>query len=118
MLTVASIERTVAFYEQALDMERTEFGEGRVALAFGPNKINLHQAGSEFTPHADQPVPGSGDFCLVVDDVQAAEVKLAAAGVDVFEGPVPRTGAAGPIMSIYFRDPDGNLVELAEYANA
>ncbi len=116
VLTVASIERTAEFYERVLGMEKVVFAEGRVGLVFGPNKINLHEAGSEFKPHADRPLPGSGDFCLIVDEVETAKRHVEAQGVEVFQGPVPRSGARGPITSIYIRDPDGNLIELAEYS--
>ncbi len=118
VLTVASISRTVAFYRDMLGMTPVTFGEGRTALEFGPHKINLHEAGAEFQPHARNPAPGSADICLIVEDVAAAQAHLDSQGVDVFEGPVPRSGAQGAITSIYFRDPDGNLIELAEYDHA
>ena len=92
------------------------FGMGRKALAFGQQKINLHQAGAEFDPKARNPAPGSADFCLITERPLAEIIRrLEAEGVKVEEGPVPRTGAAGPITSIYFRDPDGNLIEVARY---
>ncbi len=116
VLTVSDPEATVAFYER-LGMRRDEFGDGRLALRFGAQKINLHQAGSEFEPHAARPVPGSGDLCLLIDgaldDVRA---ELEAGGIAVEAGPVERTGAEGPLRSLYVRDPDGNLVELSEPA--
>lgn len=116
VLTVADIERTVAFYCGVLGMERVTFGAGRVALTFGSQKINLHQHGREFEPKAAAPTPGSADLCFVsaipLDQVQA---RLAAAGIAVEEGPVARTGAVGPITSVYVRDPDGNLVEISTY---
>ncbi len=115
VLTVASVERTSEFYRDVLGMRPVTFGDGRVALEFGRHKINLHAAGAEFTPHARHPLPGSADVCLIVESVSDALNHVQAMGVDVFEGPVPRTGAKGPITSIYFRDPDGNLIELAEY---
>ena len=118
VLTVSSIDRTVAFYRDMLGMQPVTFADNRVALEFGAHKINLHQAGAEFQPHAREPVPGSADICLVVQDVSEALAHLKTNGVDVFEGPVPRTGARGAITSIYFRDPDGNLIELAEYDDA
>lgn len=116
VLTVADIDRTVRFYQQVLGMEPVVFGGGRRALAFGTSKINLHQAGHEFTPHAARPVPGSADVCLVTT-VPLAQVlaHLAAHGVAVEEGPVARTGALGPITSVYLRDPDGNLIEISNY---
>jgi catechol 2,3-dioxygenase-like lactoylglutathione lyase family enzyme len=114
VLTVADPEATVAFYER-LGMRREDFEDGRVALRFGEQKINLHQAGRPIQPHARRPTPGSADVCLLVDGtLDAVERELEAAGV-VFElGPVPRTGATGPIRSLYLRDPDDNLVELSE----
>lgn len=113
VLTVADIEATVAFYE-ALGMTRVRFGEGRVALAFGGQKINLHQAGAEIAPHAAHPRPGSADLCFLVEgDVADLSAQLSAAGFAVELGPVPRTGAQGPLTSVYLRDPDGNLVELS-----
>ena len=116
VLTVADIERTARFYEQVLGMERVVFGQGRQALAFGTSKINLHQSGHEFAPHAVRPVPGSADLCLVTT-VPPARVlaSLTAHGVAVEEGPVARTGALGPMTSVYIRDPDGNLIEISSY---
>jgi catechol 2,3-dioxygenase-like lactoylglutathione lyase family enzyme len=115
VLTVASIERTCEFYARVAGMQREVFGDGRTALKFGSQKINLHEAGNEFEPKAAHPVPGSGDLCFVVEDVKAAQAKLVAEGIEVIEGPVPRTGATGTILSVYCRDPDGNLLEFAEY---
>lgn len=116
VLTVADIDATVTFYEQVLGMEAVTFGAGRRALSFGRQKINLHQRGAEFEPKATHPTPGSADLCLItttaLDDVLA---HLARSGVDVEEGPVGRTGATGPITSVYFRDPDGNLIEVSTY---
>jgi catechol 2,3-dioxygenase-like lactoylglutathione lyase family enzyme len=116
VLTVADLDRTIAFYQRVLGMRPVTFGQGRRALAFGPSKINLHQAGHEFTPRAAHPVPGSADLCLVtstpLDEVVA---HLGASGVPVEEGPVPRTGAQGPMTSVYLRDPDQNLIEIASY---
>lgn len=116
VLTVADVERTVDFYARVLGMTPVTFGGGRRALAFGNQKINLHQAGHEFEPKAARPTPGSADLCFV-SSVPLVEVMghLAASGVDVEEGPVPRTGATGPIASVYFRDPDGNLIEVSNY---
>src|SRR5262249_17463522 len=116
VLTVRSVEATCAFYAAALGMEVVTFGEGRKALAFGSQKINLHQQGNEFEPKAGRPTPGSADLCFVTD-IPLAEVvgHLTALGVPVVEGPVARTGAVGPIRSVYLRDPDGNLVEVAVY---
>jgi catechol 2,3-dioxygenase-like lactoylglutathione lyase family enzyme len=114
VLTVASVEASLAFYATVLGMEVVTFAGGRKALAFGSQKINLHQAGREFEPKAARPAPGSADLCLLtmlpLDQVLA---HLAAHAVPVIEGPVRRTGATGPILSVYFRDPDGNLIEVA-----
>lgn len=116
VLTVADIERTAAFYCGVLGMERVIFGAGRVALSFGNQKINLHQKGREYEPKAQAPTPGSADLCFVAS-LGLAEVaaRLAAAGIAVEEGPVARTGAVGPITSLYVRDPDGNLIEISTY---
>ena len=114
VLTVADIDATCAFYGRVFGMQVVTFGAGRRALAFGMQKINLHQAGHEFEPKAARPTPGSADLCLLtatpLDEVQA---ELRAAGVHIEDGPVPRTGATGPILSVYVRDPDGNLIEIA-----
>jgi catechol 2,3-dioxygenase-like lactoylglutathione lyase family enzyme len=114
VLTVASIERSCAFYERVLGMGTVSFGGGRKALAFGSQKINLHLAGHEFTPRAQHPVPGSADFCLLtsipLDDCLA---HVRAQGVQILEGPVDKTGAMGKLRSFYFRDPDQNLVEVS-----
>ncbi len=117
VLTVADIPASLDFFQRVLGMEPEAFGEGRFALKFAGHKINLHQAGQEFKPNAKSAVTGSGDFCLTVDNVLAARQHVEGQGVDVFEGPVPRTGANGPITSIYLRDPDGNLIELSEYGD-
>jgi catechol 2,3-dioxygenase-like lactoylglutathione lyase family enzyme len=114
VLTVANIEASCAFYSRVLGMEVVTFGQGRKALAFGAQKINLHQAGQEFEPKAQRPTPGSADLCFLTS-VPLTEVQthLAACGVTVTEGPVQRTGAQGPILSVYFRDPDLNLIEVS-----
>jgi catechol 2,3-dioxygenase-like lactoylglutathione lyase family enzyme len=114
VLTCADPEATVAFYER-VGMQREEFGGGRLALRFGDQKINLHQAGAEFQPHAATPLPGTGDLCLLVDGpIEAVVEHLGHVGIAIEEGPVDRTGAVGPLRSVYVRDPDGNLVEFAE----
>jgi catechol 2,3-dioxygenase-like lactoylglutathione lyase family enzyme len=117
VLTVASIDVTVDFYTQVLGMEAITFGTGRTALRFGTSKINLHEAGSEFEPKALRPTPGSADICLIVDDDLATVIAgVTGAGITIEEGPVDRTGATGPIVSCYLRDPDQNLIELSNYA--
>jgi catechol 2,3-dioxygenase-like lactoylglutathione lyase family enzyme len=105
VLTVRDLEATIAFYER-LGMRHVLFGEGRHALAFGSQKLNLHVAGRELEPKAAHATPGSADLCFLVEH-------LSTAGLDVVEGPVERTGATGRILSVYVRDPDGNLVELS-----
>ncbi|MCB2102513.1 MAG: VOC family protein [Rhodobacterales bacterium] len=114
VLTVADIEATCAFYESVLGMARVTFAGGRTALAFGRQKINLHAVDRTFEPKADRPTPGSADLCFLTDTpLDAVRAHLAAAGVAVEEGPVARTGAMGPLLSVYVRDPDGNLIEIA-----
>lgn len=115
VLTVRDLPRTVAFYEQVMGMEARQFGDGRTALHFGRQKINLHDAAALIAPHAAVPTPGSADLCFLTDKPIAAVVcDLMDHDVAILEGPVPRTGAAGPILSVYFRDPDGNLIEVSE----
>lgn len=114
VLTVADIERTCDFYCDILGFGLVTFGEGRKALVFGGQKFNLHQAGHEFEPKAARPTAGSVDLCLIASTPLAEVARhLAAAGVPIEEGPVRRTGARGPILSVYIRDPDANLIEIA-----
>ena len=114
VLTVASIEATCRFYRDAVGAEPVVFGAGRHALAFGAQKINLHEAGREFEPKAQHPTPGSGDFCLITEEpLDAVAGRLQHLGIAIEAGPVSRTGAQGPLLSLYVRDPDGNLVEIA-----
>lgn len=116
VLTVASIEATCAFYRDVLGMEVVTFAGGRRALSFGAQKINLHEVGREFEPKAARPTAGSGDFCLIADTpLEQVVADLQARGIAIEEGPVNRTGATGPIRSVYIRDPDDNLVEIATY---
>ena len=118
VLTVRSIDKTCEFYHQVLGMDIISFGENRIALQFGQQKINLHEAGREFEPKAAQPTPGAGDFCLITDtELDEIIAHLAAHDVTVEQGPVMRTGAAGPIESVYCRDPDGNLIEISRYVS-
>jgi len=113
VLTVADIEASCRFYE-ALGMRRIRFGDGRTALVFGDQKINLHPANAPIRPHALRPTPGSADLCVRTLTEEAEVLKtLTEAGIEVEEGPVDRTGARGPLQSIYVRDPDGNLIEIA-----
>jgi catechol 2,3-dioxygenase-like lactoylglutathione lyase family enzyme len=119
VLTVRDIDATVSFYSKVLGMETITFGGGRKALSFGEQKINLHQYGKEFEPKAQQPTPGSADLCFLTS-VPLIDVvsHLGAFGVAVIEGPVQRTGATGPILSVYFRDPDMNLIEVSNRVHA
>lgn len=116
VLTVADLDATIGFYTRVLGMEAVTFGEGRRALAFGRNKINLHRAGHEFEPKAAHPAPGSADLCLVtLDPLDQVIAELAAHDVPVELGPVERIGATGTLLSVYFRDPDQNLIEVSNY---
>jgi catechol 2,3-dioxygenase-like lactoylglutathione lyase family enzyme len=119
VLTVNDIEATCSFYKRVLGMEVVVFGGGRKALSFGMQKINLHQKGKEYEPKALKPTPGSGDLCFVTS-VPMSEViaHLTSCEVEIIEGHVRRTGATGPIISVYFRDPDLNLIEVSNYEDA
>lgn len=116
VLTVRDLKKTCDFYEQVLGMEVIAFKGGRLALHFGSQKINLHEAGHEFEPKAERPTPGSADLCFTTSvplaDVIAHLNKL---HIPIVEGPVRRTGAVGPIDSVYVRDPDQNLIEISNY---
>ena len=116
VLTVKDIEDTCTFYSKVLGMKEITFGGGRKALAFGNQKINLHEYANEFEPKTLRPTPGSADLCFVTA-VPLPEVieHVRSCGVEIIEGPVERMGALGPITSIYFRDPDGNLIEVSTY---
>jgi len=117
VLTTARTEQCVEFYTRVLGMKLERFGEGRMALKFGGQKINLHEKGREFEPKATVALPGTLDVCFIasvpLEDVIA---RLAQNKISVIEGPVMKTGARGPIRSVYVRDPDGNLVEISEQA--
>lgn len=116
VLTVRDIEATIGFYTRVLGMEAVSFGNGRKALAFGSQKINLHEQDNELKPKAQSPVPGSADLCFITPIPLAALIEhLTTCNVTIIDGPVERTGATGPIMSIYIRDPDMNLLELSNY---
>ncbi len=114
VLTVSDIENTVQFYQQVLGMKKTVFSDKRVALSFGMQKINLHQAGREFEPKAATPGPGSADLCFITTTSLAkAMAHVQQCGIEIIEGPVERTGARNRLRSFYIRDPDGNLIEIA-----
>jgi catechol 2,3-dioxygenase-like lactoylglutathione lyase family enzyme len=117
VLTVHEIDKTIAFYVNLLGMQPITFADNRRALGFGQQKINLHSAEKPLKPHAAQPTPGSADLCLISTTPMSQIIDdLTHAGVHIEQGPVPRTGALGPMTSIYFRDPDGNLIELSNYS--
>ena len=113
VLTVVSTKDACRFYENVLGMKRETFGAGRVALKFGKQKINLHEVDKEFEPKARRATAGSADLCFIVEGLAEMQAKIDDAGIEIIEEPVERTGATGPISSIYIRDPDGNLLELA-----
>lgn len=116
VLTVKDVEKTCEFYSKVMGMQVVTFGEGRKALSFGTQKVNLQKLGRESTLIADKPTSGSGDVCFVtstsINDVVA---HLNACGVKLIGGPVERSGARGLMMSVYFRDPDMNLIEVSHY---
>jgi catechol 2,3-dioxygenase-like lactoylglutathione lyase family enzyme len=116
VLTVRDIDATCAFYTRVLGMQVVTFGAGRKALSFANQKINLHAAGHEFEPKALRPTPGSADLCFITHTpIEQIIEHLHAHNIPILEGPVPRTGALGPMISVYFRDPDGNLLEVSNY---
>ena len=118
VLTVRDIEATCLFYEKVLGMEVVTFGNNRKALKFGLQKINLHSFGNELEPKAEKPTTGSADLCLISGTpMEIITKQLEENDVPVIEGPVMRTGAVGPILSLYIRDPDQNLIEISNYIN-
>jgi len=116
VLTAHDVDRTIEFYSRVLGMEPVSFAGGRRGLAFGRQKINLHQAGREYEPKALTPTPGSLDLCFITETpLEEVMAHLKAEGVVIAQGPVEKTGALGTMMSVYFRDPDGNLLEVSNY---
>lgn len=116
VLTVRNIQATCDFYSRILGMKAVQFERGRWALEFGRQKINLHQAGREFEPKAEHPAPGSADFCFItLAPLDTLVAHLKACQVAIIQGPVPKVGATGTLASVYFRDPDGNLIEVSNY---
>lgn len=114
VLTVSDLQVSIDFYCGVLGMELIEFSQGRKALKFGAQKINLHLYQHEYTPHADLPTPGSADLCFIIEDkITHIQKQLSEKDINIIEGPVNRSGANGHLISIYLRDPDNNLIELA-----
>ncbi|XP_071381359.1 glyoxalase domain-containing protein 5 [Centroberyx affinis] len=119
VLTVRSVPDTIKFYSSVLGMEVVTFKGNRKALGFGQQKFNLHQAGQEFEPKARRPTSGSADLCLITKtSLATVAAHLKVCGVEIEEGPVERTGAVGMITSLYFRDPDHNLIEVSNYSQS
>ena len=119
VLTVTDIKRTCDFYSDVLGMRVVTFGDGRKALGFGVQKINLHQRGREVEPKADRPTPGSADLCFISSDpIEEIVEHLRRCSVSMIAGPVKRAGAIGTLRSVYFRDPDLNLVEVSNYIDS
>ncbi len=114
VLTVRNIDDAIGFYTRVLGMEAIRFGNGRHALRFGTQKINLHEYGNEFEPKAGHPTPGAADLCFITTTpLSDVLMHLTASGIEIIEGPAERTSATGPIISLYFHDPDRNLIEVA-----
>lgn len=116
VMTVNSVDVTCEFYSRVLGMDVITFGQNRKALSFGAQKLNLHEVGKEFEPKAHMPTPGSIDLCLITETpIDKVLDHLASVNVEILEGPIKRTGATGAIISVYFRDPDQNLIEVSNY---
>ena len=116
VLTARDVEATLAFYERVLGMRREVFGAGRAALHFGRQKINVHPYPSDVEIVARDPRPGTADLCFIAGTpLEAVIAHLEVCGVEIEMGPIRRTGAQGPILSVYIRDPDGNLIEISSY---
>jgi catechol 2,3-dioxygenase-like lactoylglutathione lyase family enzyme len=117
VLTVASLEKTCSFYQRVLHFERMDSPGKPTSLHFGYCKLNVHEIGHTFEPKAKHPTPGSADFCLItLQSMESVLDHLQAEGVPIEEGPIRRKGAKGDMQSVYFRDPDQNLVEVSRYS--
>ena len=118
VITAKNLDRTIAFYTRVLGMELVTFADGRKALQFGAQKINLHEAEKEFEPHALHPLPGSADLCFITETPMPLIIShLDSCEIPVIAGPLEKTGANGPLLSIYIHDPDGSLIEIANQVN-
>lgn len=116
VLTTVNLEKCLDFYSRVLKMQVITFGDHRYALQFGEQKINIHQYGKEFEPKAHLPVPGALDLCFITNEpLDRVVAHIKSEGIVILEGPINRTGAIGPISSIYLRDPDLNLIEISQY---
>ena len=116
VLTVVDIEQTINFYTTILGLELISIEDGRMALKFGTQKINLHKAGQEISPHAKHPLPGSTDLCFITEtSIQQVIEHLNSCGITILEGPAKKIGATGPLLSIYIQNPDGNLIEISNH---
>ena len=119
VLTVRDVEATCAFYERVLGMRRQSFAKGRLALHFGDQKINLHPYPSPIDPKAAVAEPGSADLCFITDEpIDRVCDHLRSKAMEIEVGPKTTAGALGPMTSVYIRDPDGNLIEIANYQGA
>ncbi|MEC8677878.1 MAG: VOC family protein [Candidatus Margulisiibacteriota bacterium] len=116
VLTVKDINKSLYFYETILGLKKEIFNQNRIALTFGNQKLNLHEYKHEIKPHELIPTPGSIDLCFLTESNISESIKyIQSNGINILEGPVQRTGANGPITSFYINDPDGNLIEIAQY---
>ncbi|MEM9772697.1 MAG: VOC family protein [Cyanobacteria bacterium P01_D01_bin.73] len=114
VMTVGSVDATCDFYLRTLGMDVVTFNKDRKALSFGKQKFNLHEVGKEYEPRAHRPTPGSIDICLITETpISEVANHLSAVNVEILDGPIERTGATAPIVSLYFRDPDQNLIEIS-----
>jgi catechol 2,3-dioxygenase-like lactoylglutathione lyase family enzyme len=118
VLTVKNIDETCAFYQAVMGLEVVTFGQGRKALKFGRQKLNLQQQGNEFEPKAAAPTPGAIDLCFITGTpIHTVRRELEEKGILLEDGPVERTGAVGKLLSVYLRDPDRNLIEIANHTS-